>query len=411
MGKKTHAKANSPEDAPVPKSGAPIPYLSYIIGFSSLFLTVALAGGFLWHLSAKFPTTPDLMKNKQQPAKTAAAPNDDDDQADSTSAQTAPSSLPPVQHKPLRDFKVVNAHEHLMGRKFLPKYLKAAEKIGITNTIFVASSEFTFKGKDFEQTKGNDENSEEVIAAAEENSGKIVPFCTIHPDDPDKLKKLERFVSKGAKGLKLYTGHGSFYKKPLDDPDMTPIYAFCDKVRLPICWHVNIRNYGPEFERVMSKFPNLIVIVPHFGVTFFHPREAYFSDFSRMMDTYPNLFTDTSFGTRAILVDGLEAVSRDPQPFRDFIAKHSDRVLFGTDMVVTGNKEKTVKWIEDVLRVCRQVLEQDTFQYPLGAKGSPYASQKADNVDGVFHGLALDDVTLRKIYETNFDALTALTQR
>ncbi len=317
--------------------------------------------------------------------------------------QEAPAvpAVPVPPPTPLKDFKVVNAHDHLMGRKYLGKYLKAAKEIGIVSTVFVASSEYTLMGAGHDPTKGNDENTEEILAAAREHPGQIIPFCTIHPGDPEKLDRLKRYVAEGARGLKLYSGHGNFYDRPLDVPDMMPVYAYCQETGLPICWHVNMLKYAAEFERVLKQFPKMKVIVPHFGVTFFHPRSTEFAEFDRFMATYPCLYTDTSFGTRSILVDGLEAVSRAPEPFRDFIHKYSDRVLYGTDMVITGNREKTEKWIADVLRACREVLEKDTYTFAMGAKGSPHARKDSTNVNGTFRGLALDDDTLRKIYETN----------
>jgi len=320
-----------------------------------------------------------------------------------------PAGLPPPSvapsETPLRLFKVVNAHEHLFSRKYLDKYLKAAEATGVVRTLFVGSSDYTLMGSGKPQDKGNDENTEEILAAAREHPGQIIPFCAIHPGDPQKLDKIKRFREEGAMGLKLYTGHGNFYEKPLDDPGMLPVYQYRAETKYPICWHVNIVKYAAEFERVMQQFPDLIVIVPHFGVTFFRPREEPWRIFQRLMDTYPNLYTDTSFGTRTILVDGLEAVSRDPEPFREFLKKYADRTLFGTDMVVTGNKEKTEPWIVDVLRACRELLEKDAYRYALGAKGAAYASRNSRNEAGVFRGLSLDDDTLRKIYETNIERL------
>ena len=387
------ASESAPVAAPEPAARQAQPILSYLIGVAVVLLAgAALAGVVLMGAHQQPPAAPP----PEAPPKPAA--------------ETKPAPVPEDHNKPLRDFKVVNAHEHLMSRKFLTKYLRAAEETGVASTLFVASSEYTLKGGSADQTRGNDENTEEILAAAREHPGMIIPFCTIHPGDPEKLDKIKKFAAEGAKGLKLYTGHGNFYKQPLDAPDMMPVYAYCEEARFPICWHVNLIKYAAEFERVMQKYPKLIVIVPHFGVAFFHPREAPFQELQRLMQTYPNLYTDTSFGTRSILIDGLEAVSHDPQPFRDFIAKFSDRVLFGTDMVITGNKEKTEKWIADVIRACREILEQDTFTFYMGAKGSPYASRKSDNENGVFHGLALDDDTLRKIYETNFERLMALTQ-
>lgn len=302
-------------------------------------------------------------------------------------------------------YDVVNAHDHLMSRAYLQKYLDAARETGVTRTIFVASSEYTLMGAGHDQAKGNHENTLEVLEAVRENRGAVIAFAAIHPDDPEKLERLKTYVAQGARGLKLYTGHGNFYQHPLDWEGMEEVYAYCESTRLPICWHVNITRYQAEFERVMRRHPNMIVIVPHFGVTFFRPRQQPFREFQRLLDTYPNLYTDTSFGTREILVSGLEAVSRDRDIFRAFFEKYSDRILFGTDMVVTGNKEKTPEWIEAVLRACRDVLEKETFHFYMGAKGSPYADKKSKNIYGAYRGLNLSDDILRKVYETNIEKI------
>ncbi len=306
---------------------------------------------------------------------------------------------------PLRDFQVVNAHEHLFKRSHLDKYFGACQTTGIVRTLFVASSDFTLMGKGHDATRGNDWNSMEIIRAAKEYPGKIVPMCTIHPTDPEKLDKIKRYVAQGAKGLKLYTGHGSFWERPLDDESMFDIYAYCENTGLPICWHVNIPRYGDEFSRVMMRYPDLKVIVPHFGVAFYYPGKAPWRFLDELLETYPNLYTDTSFGTRAILVHGLEMVSANRRIFREFIDKHVDRIMFGTDMVVTGNKEKTEPWIEAVLRACRDVLEKDTYHFFMAAKGSGYAYEPANNIYGELNGLDLPDSILRKIYETNFGKL------
>lgn len=305
----------------------------------------------------------------------------------------------------LRDFKVVNAHEHLFARKHLDKYLAAADETGIVRTLFVASSEYTLKGARADPTEGNDWNSDEMLRVAKEFPKKIVPFCTIHPSDPQKLEKVKKYVAQGAKGLKLYTGHSNFWDRPLDTEEMMPVYAYCEQTGLPICWHINLVRYADEFSRVMLRFPEMIVIVPHFGVTFYRPTQKPWHDFQRMLDAYPNLYTDTSFGTREILVHGLEVVSRNREVFRAFFDKYSDRTFWGTDMVVTGNKEKTAEWIEAVLRACRDWLEKDSYHFFMAATGSRYAYKPAHNVYGKLRGLALPDDILHKVYETNFETL------
>lgn len=313
--------------------------------------------------------------------------------------------IPAAFDSGLRDFRVANAHDHLFSRSHLDKYIEAAKETGVVSTIMVASSEYTLMGAGHDQAKGNHENTLEILAVAAEHPSELIAFCAVHPDDPQKLERLKFYVAQGARGLKLYTGHANFYRHPLDWEGMEEVYAYCDEKRLPICWHVNIAKYLAEFERVMQRHPNTIVIVPHFGVTFFQPRQQPFREFQRLLDTYPNLYTDTSFGTRDILVSGLEAVSNDVETFRAFFEKYSNRILFGTDMVITGNKEKTPDWIAAVVRACRDLLEKETFHFYMGAKGSPYASKKANNVYGAYRGLNLSDDILRKIYETNINKI------
>lgn len=304
-------------------------------------------------------------------------------------------------------YKVVNAHDHLYKLKHLPKYLQAAEETGIDRTIFVASSAFTFLGKSGKKDEMNEWSTQEILQAAEKHPGKVIPFCTLYPGDADNLEKLRGYVAQGVRGLKLYSGHSSFYELPLDHPSMMDVYAYCEEIGLPICWHVRLQFYKGEFRRVMAAFPNLRVIIPHFGVAFYQPNATGFRELRSLLDTYPNLYVDTSFGTRAILVHGLEIVSENREFFREFFETYSDRIVFGTDMVVTGNKEKTEPWVEAVIRACRDVLEKDTYHYYLAAKGSPYALRGANNLYGELRGLALPEEILRKIYETNIEKVLA----
>ncbi|HOZ48041.1 MAG TPA: amidohydrolase family protein [Candidatus Hydrogenedentes bacterium] len=305
----------------------------------------------------------------------------------------------------LRAIPVINAHEHLFMRSHLDKYLSACDRLGVVQTLFVGSPDFTLKGAGHSPKTGNDENNRVILDAAAEFPGKIVPFCTLHPDDEDKVQTLEAYVAEGGKGLKLYTGHGSFWDRPLDAPEMLPVYEYCERTQLPICWHVNLLRYADEFSRVMLKFPRLIVIVPHFGVTFYRPTGSEWAVLQKLLDNYPGLYTDTSFGTRDILVAGLEVVSQYPDVFRAFFEKYQDRIFWGTDMVVTGNKEKTEEWVEAVLRACRDVLEKDTYHFFMAARGSPYAAPGSPNIYGRLRGLALPDSILRKVYHENFERL------
>lgn len=310
----------------------------------------------------------------------------------------------------LGDYKVLNAHDHLFSRKYLDKYFAAAERVGVVRTLFVASSDFTLKGSGFDAKTGNAQNTQEILNCEREFPDKIITYCTIHPDDPDKTALLKGYMDSGVDGLKLYTGHSNFADRPLDAPEMDEVYAFCESNGFPLCWHVNLSraDYLEQFKRVMEKFPKLKMIIPHFGVTFYRPGSPAWNEFWALLDQYPGLYTDCSWGTRQILVHGLEVVSASVDMFRDAINKYQDRILWGTDMVVTGNKEKTEAWIASVLRACRDMLEKDVYYFWMAADGSPYDYAGSKNPFGKLRGLKLSETVLRKIYETNYEAFAAL---
>jgi len=305
-------------------------------------------------------------------------------------------------------YAVVNAHDHLYREKDLERYFPAAEQTGVVKTLFVASSEFTIMGQGHDPAKGNEWNSREMLRLAKKYPDKIIPFVTLHPDDENKVGLLEAYRDEGAMGLKLYTAHGGFYDRPLLAEEMLPVYAWCEANNFPIVWHVNLTRYASEFTRVMLKYPKLKVIVPHFGQGYYRPGGREMQTLSEIMDHYPGVYTDTSFGTRQILVAGMESVSANPGPVIDFIEKYQDRVLWGTDMVVTGNREKTVEWQAEVLQACRDLLEKDVYYYSKARADSPYAKANSTNTEGKLRGLHLPPHILKKIYETNIEGFFAL---
>ncbi len=306
------------------------------------------------------------------------------------------------------EYAVVNGHEHLYREKDLMRYFEAADRTGVVKTLFVASSSFTIMGKGHSPAEGNEVNSREILRLAKKYPEKIIPFVTLHPDDENKVALLERYRADGAMGLKLYTAHGAFYDRSLLAEEMLPVYAWCEAKGFPLCWHVNLGRYAGEFTRVLLKYPKLKIIVPHFGQGYYRPGGREMRILGEIMDMYPGVYTDCSFGTRRILVAGLESVSRNPGVFRAFIEKYQDRIMYGSDMVVTGNREKTPAWQASVLQAYRDMLEKDVYYFPMAASGSPYAAKGSANPDGRLRGLNLPDGILRKIYETNIADFFAL---
>jgi predicted TIM-barrel fold metal-dependent hydrolase len=303
---------------------------------------------------------------------------------------------------PATPYEIINCHEHLMAVRHFPRYLAAARKQGIRRTVVVTSPAFTLFGKGDKTYASMAKNWQELRRATEKYPGEIVPFATVDPHDPDKLEHLKQMVAEGARGVKLYSGHSNLKDLPLDDPSMMPVYAYIEAERLPLNWHINLSKFGGELERVMEKHPELNVMVPHYGVAFWRP-EVRIPALAAMMRKYPAMYVDTSLGTREILIDGMFTIGGHIQLFRDFFEEFQDRIVYGSDAVITGNREKTTSWFHLVIGATRNHLERQSFVFPLAEAYSKYfkPNKEGHNPEGRVRGLALSEKTLRKVYLTN----------
>ncbi len=289
---------------------------------------------------------------------------------------------------------IVNAHEHIQSRKEVPGLLKAMEMVGVEKTVLVGSSWFTIT------LRGgfvrHDENNQEILEIAKLYPDKFIPFVTMDPEDPEKLEKLKKYVEAGACGLKLYSGHGGktqvqpFHPLPLDDPGMMEVYAYCQSVNIPILLHINFWEFGEEFERVLNAFPELIIIGPHYCLS--SNSDSRIKNLKRLLDTYPNLYTDLSFGSENIQIQGMRNLSKAPRRYRDFYYEYGDRVLYGTDLVVTNHPKKTVAYMAQVMQAYRDFLEKDKYRLFLIPE---------EELNGIY----LDRKTLRKVYSENFERI------
>lgn len=304
---------------------------------------------------------------------------------------------------------IINVHEHLMAPEHFPRYLAAARRHGIKRTVVVTSPEFTLFGKGDKSYRTMAANWKELKAAAARFPGEILPFAAVDPLDPDKLAHLEQMVAEGALGVKLYSGHSNLYDRPLDDPSMMPVYAYLEDKQLPVNWHINLSKYGDELGRVLERHPNLNVMIPHYGVAFWAPETA-LPALMKLLRAHPSVYIDTSLGTREILIDGMFAIAEHTELFRQFFSEFQDRIVYGSDSVITGNKEKTTSWYHLVIAATRDHLETQTFVCPLAEGYAKYYREKkrGHNPEGRVRGLALADDILRKVYETN--ALAWLTK-
>jgi predicted TIM-barrel fold metal-dependent hydrolase len=170
--------------------------------------------------------------------------------------------------------------------------------------------------------------------------------------------QLERDVSAGAVGLKLFKNFGLTVRDgqgqrvSVDDPELDPVWEMCARLNIPVLIHTGepaeffqpvdrnnerwlelIVRPGrrlpsdryPGFEAIMAerdrmfaRHPQTRFIAAHMG---WHANDL--GRLGAILDRLPNVYV----GTGAILYE----LGRQPLAAREFFSKYSDRVLFGKD--------------------------------------------------------------------------------
>jgi predicted TIM-barrel fold metal-dependent hydrolase len=189
----------------------------------------------------------------------------------------------------------------------------------------------------------------------------LIPFCCVDPrtnsgnpkrfgrlDLASMVEFLKRYQDLGARGFGEHQ-----VGLPFDHPLMMTVYEACDRVGLPILFHLDdIRGIDtpglPRLENVLKAFPRLPLIGHAAGFWASVSGDAAPEDFrrylsapkpvapggalDRLMDAYPNLYGDLSEP------GGYWAIHRD-RPFgRDFLIRRADRLLFGTDFLMADQE-------------------------------------------------------------------------
>jgi predicted TIM-barrel fold metal-dependent hydrolase len=101
-------------------------------------------------------------------------------------------------------------------------------------------------------------------------SEKLVPFPSIHPEDPECMEKVGLIKTEGFKGIKLHPFYQNFYA---DEERMFRIYEKICREELLLVMHTGFDIAFPRIRRVDAEkilkvkrnFPNLKLITTHLG--------------------------------------------------------------------------------------------------------------------------------------------------
>lgn len=146
-------------------------------------------------------------------------------------------------------------------------------------------------------------------------------FAAYHPGDADALE-MARELLKHPRivGFKLQLLVQRFYPH---DERLFPLYEMVQDLNRRMLIHVGTGPLGNEFvglehfRRLMKRFPELPVNVPHMG-------SLEYRGFMELLDDYPNVYLDTAFtfypGQPGAFDLGPECLER-----------HQDRIVYGSD--------------------------------------------------------------------------------
>ena len=173
--------------------------------------------------------------------------------------------------------------------------------------------------------------------------GRFTWFCSADPSTAEGVDVLTASVKSGARGFGEMK-----YHLATDGPEFRRVYALAAELRVPILIHFQeVDHFDKEgtwspgfarsFERILKAYPR---------TTFIGHADAFWANVSadyrneaaypagpivrggitdRLLGDYPNLYGDLSANS------GNNMLSRDPAFTADFLRRHQDKLLFGSD--------------------------------------------------------------------------------
>jgi predicted TIM-barrel fold metal-dependent hydrolase len=237
---------------------------------------------------------------------------------------------------------IIDIHQHLNYSDRPDDVLLAHQRaLGITTTILLPA------GRRVPLPSTHDGKSNGLAAAALGNED-CYRFASVHPgeflfaanevpDVPSATAEIEKYLKLGAVMIAEQK-----FGVPCDGPEMQQIYQLAAAYRVPVLmhWQFGMYNHGFErFHKMLEKYPQVNFIghaqtwwanidKNHQDQSVLYPKTRPVTPgglTDRYLTDYPNLFGDLSAGS------GLNALTRDEDFSCDFLKRHQDKLLYGSD--------------------------------------------------------------------------------
>lgn len=284
--------------------------------------------------------------------------------------------------------QIVNVHESIESKAEVVKLQEVMKNLGIEQIVLQAIPEDLVK---FDGTTldlgGVAENNAALSEAVKTYPDQFSFFCSIDPNDLLRNDQLEDCLSAGAIGVKLYNGYSYGHQTPIDDAKLSSFYALLAEKDAILMLPVNTEKYENELKNLLTLNPDLTVICPHFCLS-----SKNLGRLTELMTSFPNLYVDTSFGNIDFVEDGFKIISENHDEYETFFTAFQDRILFGTDAVITSYEGKDIEWTTKLYSDYLSILQDGDFESAL-LSGTSYK------------GLQLSDSIQRKVFSENWRTL------
>jgi predicted TIM-barrel fold metal-dependent hydrolase len=183
-------------------------------------------------------------------------------------------------------------------------------------------------------------------------------FANEVPDQPNARAEIEKYLKAGAKGI----GELKFNLE-VDSPPMQMIYAIAADYGVPVLMHFQFETYNlayDRFWRVLEKHAKTNFI--GHAQTFWANIDANHTDqkvlypktkvtpggmTDRYLSNYPNFYADMSAGS------GLGALLRDEDQAKEFLRRHQDKCVYGSDCDDIPGKLPTCQGAQTIVAIKR----------------------------------------------------------
>ncbi|MFN7921155.1 MAG: amidohydrolase family protein [Bryobacteraceae bacterium] len=257
---------------------------------------------------------------------------------------------------------IIDIHQHTdySGRPD-DVMLKHQDVMGISKTVLLPS------GRVYGLEAGASGN-DRVMEIVKKYPDKYVCFANEVPYHPEARATIEKYLKAGAKGI----GEQKFFV----DVTSTVLDGIAEIAReydVPILLHFQHERYNVRYDHFWK------TLEKHSRVNFIGHAQTFWANIDakqeqavlypkwkvtaggwtdRYLRDYPNMFADMSAGS------GLNAMQRDEDHAREFIKRHQDKLIYGSDCsdhVGTGAKCSGWQQINEIRKLASPEIQRKIF--------------------------------------------------